>query len=99
MRQAEYAKGLSDFTKINTGTHSSRGGAEGTWRRRSTADTGCEVEMKVEFGPSRRKGEGSGKACRRDRRGEAGEEGEEGKEGRKVTRANKRGASQGEGSG
>lgn len=23
--QAEYAKGLSDFTKINTGTHSGRG--------------------------------------------------------------------------
>lgn len=74
--------------------------AEEEWRRRrrqrSTADTGYEVEMKVEFGSSRKKGEESGKGCRRGaekvkqvtkrRRREVGK------------RVRKRGASQGEGS-
>lgn len=51
--------------------------AEVEWRRRqkSTADTGCEVEMKVEFGSNRKKGEESGKGWRRGRKREAGKKG------------------------
>lgn len=38
VRQAEYGKGLSDFTKINTGTHSSRGGGRGGMEAEAEAE-------------------------------------------------------------